>query len=143
MVVTAPACTNPCCCVNLELNGNRISTLPRATEIISAPIVDMNGCRPKLSRTFFSNASTLSPCHGSLSLLLRKQANPVHAGFASNVNHVRHVFEVNIVVASHKSYSFRTRLEDVVQPTLQILPLYGFLIDLERRRLVLRAPNHL
>src|SRR5580693_4368234 len=76
-LVTAPACTNPFCCVNLELKGNRISTLLRSTEIISAPIVDLKSYRRKLSLTFSSNASPLFPpvatslviCHGSLAFV--------------------------------------------------------------------------
>src|SRR5271169_4009278 len=129
MLVTAPACTNPFCWVNLELNGNRISILPRSTKIISAPIVDMKGCRPKLSRTLFSKASTLSPCHGSLSLLLGQQTDPVHAGFAGNVNYVCDILKVDVVVAPDKRYSLRAHLEDVVQAALQILPLHTVLID--------------
>src|ERR1700728_3925086 len=61
MLASAPACTNPSCCVNFEPNGNRISTLPRPTKMISAASVFINSCREKLSRTLFSNDSNLLP----------------------------------------------------------------------------------
>src|SRR5580700_7740728 len=77
------------------------------------------------------------------SLRLRQQSNPLHAGIAGDVNYVRHIFEINIIVAAHKRYAFRANLKYVVQPALQILPLDRFLIDLEYRRLVLSAPDHL
>src|ERR1700733_14300167 len=110
MLVIAPACTNPCCCVNFEWKGNRTSTCPRPTETISASSRDMKGCRPKLSRTFFSNASKHPPdlglarfaCHRSLPLLLGQEAHAIHPRFAREVNDLRHVGKIHIIVASHK-----------------------------------------
>jgi hypothetical protein len=55
------------------------------------------------------------------SLRLRQQSNPLHAGIAGNVNDVRHIFEINVIVAAHKRYAFRADLEYVAQPALQIL----------------------
>lgn len=76
--------------------------------------------------------------HSSLS---RQQAHSVYASFAGNVNYVGHVLEINIVVAAHKGYAFRSNLENIVQPVLQILPLHGLLIDREIRGLSLLSPD--
>ena len=56
------------------------------------------------------------------SLHFRQQSNPVHAGGAGDVNYVRDIFEINVIVAAHKRYSLRADLEYVVQPALQIPP---------------------
>src|SRR5579859_7316138 len=58
------------------------------------------------------------PLHGSLSLLLCEQPNPIHASLTSNVDYVRDVFEINVIVAADERYSFRPQFEDVVQPVL-------------------------
>jgi hypothetical protein len=46
------------------------------------------------------------------SLRLGQQSHPVHASVPGNVNYVRNVLEIDIVVASHKRYPFRAYLED-------------------------------
>ena len=60
----------------------RIIITIRPAEIISAPIVDMNSCRPKLSRTFFSNASKFSPKISALTCLGKRTTH--HCAFVSN-----------------------------------------------------------
>ena len=75
--------------------------------------------------------------------VLRQQSHALNSRVVRFGNDLRHIFEIEIVVAFDVGDLFRTAEENACQCRLQAIPGHSPLVDFEQGSLVLRGPDDL